>query len=188
MFASSLTEPPPHQPRVAGSICLVTIRWYWGQIEFLPPEEDYVAPLFPVLFYKWKVWLWNPSRVSCCWWILTWPRGAGAQGTDDKAFWWSCSLTFLNCLPGLLCFSCNDFCHVSMSERGTVNSQVSPSNGWVDIWVLIFTLHGKVTGISKRHYSLVSDIFSSSLNWHYPHFFYYTWKYCILFKKRKEVK
>lgn len=45
------------------------------------------------------------------------PRELGrVQGTGDKALWWSVPLLFLNWLCSLLCFSGNDFCHVSISE------------------------------------------------------------------------
>lgn len=102
----ALPPPAPATYRVASSICLEMIQWSSGQIEFPSPEEDHLAPLFPVLFYKWKVWLWNPSWVSCRWWVWAWPQGAGAPGMADKAFWWSVPLLFPNWLPGLVCFSC----------------------------------------------------------------------------------
>lgn len=145
------------------------IQWYLGQIEFRPPGEGYVAPFCPVLFYKWKVWLWNPSSVSCCWSISTWPQGAQAQGMDEKAFDGHCSLT--GCQASLRP-SCNNFCHVSVSEGVTDISKVSPSNRWVVIRIDIhFTWCGWQESANRQptnHYNLVPGTFSGLLNWHYP--------------------
>lgn len=81
------------------------------------PWRRLPCSFFPALFYKWKTWLWNPFWVSRCWSISAWLQGAHTQGIENKAFWWSVPILFLNWLPGPLYSTCNDFCHVSMSER-----------------------------------------------------------------------
>lgn len=101
-------------------------------VTFMPnwissPWGGDLAPLFPVLFYKEKVWWWNPYCVSPGS-ISTWSQGAWGQGVADKAFPWPLiPPTVPQLIPCPFCPHCNDFCHRSMSERGHSQPQVGPS-------------------------------------------------------------